>query len=495
MKMKFILYALVLLYVIYFSTLTILRMKDLYASYYDLGIMHQTVHNTYRALKTGDISRVMELTDPHGFNQIKRMAIHNDLTLAFLAPFYFLYDSPITLLIIQTIVVGFGAWFIYHIVLQTLENRVSKEWWALTFAFAYLMHPTLQRANIYDFHAVTLASTWLLGMFYFWTTKKYGWSIVFFLLSIFSKEQVALTTTMFGLYVLLDLFRNKKSKKDKLVKKEFQFGMGIVAASIVWFIVSVFIIIPYFRGGDHFATARYGDLGDSPTSIIVGFFTNPSTVMKYIFHPDTWRYFWYLLGPVGFTSLFSPLHLLIATPEFAINLLSKNWNMRNIIYHYTAVLEPFIFISAIYGIKRVTSYKLHVIKSNWFVLLILVPTLLFSYYKGPLLYSREKESYALWNPKAESIYAKVWSDKLSDDNIKVSTTGHLAPYFTSRRYFYDFSDTYTYADYVIITTNEVRESYDRERYKDAYVNLSVDPRYQIIDKQGKLEVYKKVLAN
>ena len=86
-----ILYLIILIFVISFIFLSIARLHQLWASYFDLGIMHQTVFNTYKALQTGDFSRILELTDPHGSGlQIKRMAIHNDMLLGLLAPLYFI---------------------------------------------------------------------------------------------------------------------------------------------------------------------------------------------------------------------------------------------------------------------------------------------------------------------------------------------------------------------------------------------------------------------
>src|SRR3989344_5193636 len=103
---KIVLWFMILLYIGYFSYFTILRYQTLYSSYFDLGIMHQTVYNTYQSIKKLDISRFLELTNPYGPGQIKRMAIHNDILLAFLAPFYFIYPGPETLLVIQTIILA-----------------------------------------------------------------------------------------------------------------------------------------------------------------------------------------------------------------------------------------------------------------------------------------------------------------------------------------------------------------------------------------------------
>ena len=134
-------------YIGYFSFFTIMRYRTLYAHYFDLGIMQQTVYNTFMAIKTGDYSRFLEMTNPQGYTQVKRMSVHNDILLAFLAPFYFLYSGPETLLVIQSVVLGLGALIVYALGLHVFGKDTRARLIAVFFAFAYLMYPPLQRAN------------------------------------------------------------------------------------------------------------------------------------------------------------------------------------------------------------------------------------------------------------------------------------------------------------------------------------------------------------
>src|SRR3990167_5113324 len=212
-RYQILLWTSILAYIFFFSYFSILRYKTLYASYYDLGIMHQTVHNTYSSIKTGDWSRFLELTNPMGADQIKRMAIHNDILLALLSVFYFIYSGPEMLLIIQSIVIALGALAIYKISLNVFKINLLS----LIFSISYLFYFPLQRANIFDFHAVTLATTFLLFMFCFWLVNKYFLSFIFFILGIFTKEQVALTTLFFGLYILLMIKGHSGERGDSRI--------------------------------------------------------------------------------------------------------------------------------------------------------------------------------------------------------------------------------------------------------------------------------------
>ncbi|OGK08896.1 hypothetical protein A2767_05110 [Candidatus Roizmanbacteria bacterium RIFCSPHIGHO2_01_FULL_35_10] len=518
-KIQILLWVFIIAYSVYFSWFSVLRYKTLYASYYDLGIMHQTVFNTYQSLKTGDWSKFLELTNPTGAEQIKRMAIHNDPLLALLAPLYFIYPGLDTLLVVQSIVLALGALAIFKIANFIFQKNRYAQFLSLIFALSYLLYPPLQLANIFEFHAVTLATTLLLFMFYFWLVKKYWFSFIFFGLSLLAKEQVVLTTMMFGLYGLWVSFRHSGERSDsridsgphyaqratrgrqaRMTSKEKIFLSGVIFISIFWFIFSVFYIIPIFRGGNHFAATRYSDFGESPIRIIIGLMTNPYSISKYIFRDYTLNYLKTLLGPVGFLSLLSPIQLLIALPEFAINLLSKNPNMRNVIYHYTAVITPFVFISAIYGTKKVISYLLMVIgkknNENKIILFMSIYVLFFAvgnaYLNGPLPYAKKQNIHPIKWPQPQAKDAAFWGKTLRDENLRISATGQLSPFFTSRRYFYTFSARYRLADYVVLRPSEIYNYPEKKELIPVYEKLITDKNFQLIYKKENFEVYKKL---
>jgi uncharacterized membrane protein len=260
-------------------------------------------------------------------------------------------------------------------------------------------------------------------------------------------------------------------------------------ASLVWFVLAVFVIIPQFRGGDHFASERFSEFGESPKEIVLTVLTNPGAVMTMLGKNEIPKYLNEILGPLGFLSVLSPLALLVALPEFAINALSNNGNMRNIIFHYTAVLQPFIFISALYGVKFIVKKKevllipvcVYVVgMSSWY-----------GYTMGPLPFQKQKNIHPIEYPQEERAEVAAWSEKLKDDSIIVSTTGHYAPYFTNRRYFYNFSEYYELADYVLVSSGELKDPHSNSDLKDEYLKLSTDPRYTLESKSNKLEVYRK----
>lgn len=463
----------ILIYISYFSFFTILRYRMLYASYYDLGIMNQTVYNTYLGIKQNDYSRILEMTDTVGAEQVKRMAVHNDIILAFLATFYFIYAGPETLLVIQTIILALGALAIFGIAKHVLSKHKQVNTLSFIFAIAYLFYTPMQRANIFDFHAVTLATSFLLFMVYFWLKKKNWLSILFFILSILTKEQVGFTTFMFGLYVFLDTYKSSPKKNQFKLDTRYIFPIIVCVASFFWVSVSLIGIIPFFRGKNHFALEYYEDRG----------------LLKNIASLDTFRYLFFLLGPLGFMSFFSLVQLLIASPEFAVNLLSSNGNMHNIIYHYTSVIQPFVFLSSIYGVKKILDKKM--VNAKYVILLIFTSFVLFSYFKGPLPFTREQEVHPFKYPQVSAKDIMYWANILKDDRLKISATGQVAPFFSSRRYLYLFSDRYKLADYIVIRREEIYNYPEKDILIPIYLKLQNDNQFEKIHNRNDLEVYKR----
>lgn len=472
-KTEVILAFLIFLYIGFFSFLHIVRHDSLHSNYYDLAIMDQTVYNTFKG-------RILELTNPEGINNFRRMAIHNDIILAFLSPFYFIFSGAQTLVVVQTIVIALGAIPIYLLGKMILKSKPL----GLTFAFAYLMYAPLQRAGNFDFHAVMLAVTFLLFMFYFFLRKKYWISFIFFVLSIFSKEQISLTAGFFA--AIMAVFACRKNDRKQLF-----FSILIFVIGVIWFVASIWLITPYFRGGQHFALSRYESLGDGPFDVIKKIFTNPGLYTRLIFNYDNLSYLFLLLFPLGFLSLFSPGYLLIALPEFMVNFLSNHPQMRGIDNHYAAIIMPFVFISAIFGVNEILKRK--ILDSRKIILMIIVFTFVMSYYKGLLPYSKDSSLNLFLTHRSEMDSVKIWENKLKDENISVSVSESLGAHFSQRIKMYRFSETYRYADYVLIMKSDIYNDWlDKKQAIKDYEKLKGDKGYNMIYKDNDLEIYKKI---
>lgn len=480
---KIIVICAVLIYAFYFSALSVDRYQTLHAHYFDLGIMNQTVHNTYRSIVTFDWSRFLEMTNPHGMDQVKRMSVHNDMLLAVLAPLYAIHDGPETLLVVQSFALAVGAFAVFGIASHIFSAHRPKRFLPLLFAIAYLMYPPLHSANLFDFHAVVLATPLLLFMFFFYVKRKFVLMICMAVLAILSKEQVGLTVAFFGIYISIREYIRFKDKQ----KHVLPLGIVLSIVSAVWFIYSMVVIIPHFRSSAHFAIEYFGDLGESTKDIFISILLNPQKLFPLIFRKDTYEYLFTIGSPVGFIAYLSPM-IFIALPELGINLISNNGAMRNTFFHYTAVITPFIFISAMFGFRNCIRLlrKEHIVP--WFLAgIFMVPTLYFFTTKSPIFIR------SFTSPRPEQARAVEWQKKLKDESIRVSVSGNIAPLFSSRRYLYNFAQhSYLKAEYVVISTDDVYNGYQHDKSKEHYKDLIDDVRYKLLFRENKFEVYKRL---
>jgi len=115
-----------------------------------------------------------------------------------------------------------------------------------------------------------------------------------------------------------------------------------------------------------------------------------------------------------------------------------------------------------------------------------------SLYMSPLPWGHHRDIFP-WQAYPEK-YADVqlWKLFLKDDSAKVSATGHLAPHFASRRYFYNFAEGYNKADYVVIDRFEIARGYQTELSQSEYQRILRDYRYiKVYDVHG-IEVFKRL---
>lgn len=474
-KYNFLLWLSIIFFIAIFSYLSIRRYKTLNSYYYDLGIMNQVVYNTSQG-------RFLEMTNQDLKKNVSRLAIHFDPILAAFAPFYKLYEGPEILLIGQALILGLGAFAIYLISQKVLKKNLIS----LIFSLTYLLYFSIQRAVLFDFHSVTLTTTFFLFALYFNLNKKNFWYFVFIFLCLLTKEHVGLVIFFLGIYLYF-------------VKKEKNIGTATAILGLTFFLATVYFIIPYFRGNEHFASGYFNDVNKRLPDIMKGGVAYSSTLINPLFY-----------------ALLSPLTLLISLPEWAINIISINSNQRGIYFHYSSIITAFLFYSLILGFKNFNKIiKNRIIRG--IVFLFFISTNIYSIYlynpipyfvKNPVRYSEVDKI------KSKSI--KYWVNKLKDENIKVSTTPKLAPFFTNRKYYFNFLydsafasmgqkkedvikneiNKYSLAEYIIINRSEIGDLSKEGLPVKFYFNLLDDRNFQMIftDEQGEgsIEVYRKI---
>jgi uncharacterized membrane protein len=457
---------LIFIYIVYFTTASFLRYDNFYTGRYDLGNMDQTIWNTING-------RIFQTSGDNG-QIISRLSAHADFILILLSPFYFLWSNPKMLLLIQTIVLALGAVFVYLIAKELIKNKHLS----LVFGFLFLMNPSLQYANLYDFHAVTLATTFLLASFYFLVKKRYFLLVLFLILSGITKEQVWIITSIFGFFLLF-----KKAVRMKFL------GSLITVISLFLFYYFVSVVIPQNAGGQHFALTYYSDFGDSPISVILNILLSPRKLFLTIFDASGIDYLLKMFIPLGFISLLNPFAIMFSAPDLLINLLSNNPNLRQIYYQYTSTLTPFIFISGIYGVKQFVKWFPKVSKS-YLIVYLLFFTFYSAYSFGPLPGAK--------NPNVD-MFTKPYTNKRTVEDFlltipekySVAATNNLGSHLSHRETIYTIPIGIDKADIVAFLLNDRFAQPSLNAQIKMAQDLKSDKNYVKIFEQGDFIVFKK----
>jgi uncharacterized membrane protein len=139
---------------------------------------------------------------PLGCSMVKggtHASAHFDPILILLSPLYLLYPRAEMLLVLQSVWLGIGVVPAYLLGSRTLDSRPA----GVVMAFAWVLYPGLQGANLYEFHSLTLIGPLVLFLFFFLEEKKwigYGITLVLLLLC---REDVPLMLCVVGLYAVI----------------------------------------------------------------------------------------------------------------------------------------------------------------------------------------------------------------------------------------------------------------------------------------------------
>lgn len=455
---KWDLIVLILLITIYSATFSILSISrhNAFASNYDLANMSQTVWNTLHG-------RPFALSGAEG--TISRFSIHADLILILISPLYLIWERAITLLVTQSFALGLGAIPAYFLARKVLKSKLAS----LSISLVYLLNPSMEWTNIYDFHGVALAIPFLLSAFYFAYVKKWKLFWLFVFLSLTTKEEMSLLVAALGLAIAF-------------IFKERIIGITTSLVGVLWFIIVIFIIIPRFSPDNQswainsLYSAFWQKINNSNNipqlwDVLKGYFLNSVAINYYIA----------LLKPFAFVPILGLPWLLLSASEFAVNLLSTNGQMQSLTFHYESGITPFLVIATIFGIR----YLLDLIKFlkplNRFkkqILLVISIILVGVALRVNHHYSPLPSTPSCWclsyQVRAEDIeFAKILA-KIPRD-ASVTSSGEVRPHIARRENSFTLPGHVETADYVaILDENRIVGDYSPKEFENT---LLKDPKF------------------
>lgn len=130
---------------------------------------------------------------------LSHFVVHISPIYYLMLPFYYIFPSPITLQILQAMIVASG---IIPVALLCKHFKLSGKA-TVVITFIYAFYPALSGGCFYDLHENCFLTPLLLWVFYFFEKEKYIPMYIFAVLVLFVKEDAAIYVILFALYVVL----------------------------------------------------------------------------------------------------------------------------------------------------------------------------------------------------------------------------------------------------------------------------------------------------
>ncbi|MGZ3601137.1 MAG: DUF2079 domain-containing protein [Ktedonobacterales bacterium] len=472
----------------------------------DLGIMDQALWNTvHGAMLHQTICN--PISDANCLGDVSRFAIHFEPLMLPLALLYLVAATPKALILIQMIVVASGAYPAYLIASRRLSSPLA----GICFAAVYLTFPALQSAVQFDFHAVTLSSTFLLFALYYMLSYNNLGLFIAVILAMATKEEVPLDVLMIGLAIVC-------------YQRRWRIGVALIVLACCWLGFAELVMHLTSPLGHSPTAGRYAYLGKKPIDVVLFVLTHPLQLLRdQIIGNGGARYLQTLLTPVAYLAILAPMAWILAAPPLLINLLSSDPNMHQGIHQYSAEIVPFMLFAAISAVAllvagvegiessapfaRLKSAAVRVLSARWqrigyrardlpgtiarlriarvVLLVVLLLIVTFSARQQHRLSNLPVTDAFIWpQVTAHTRIADALLTRIPA-TASVSAQDTLVPHLSHRRFIYQYPDGADKADYVFLDTSTtvIYPFTDKDTYTASVQKLLTSGQMTIIAQQ------------
>lgn len=374
----------IFIYITIFTLCAFLKYRSFSFHDIDLAIINQTFWNTvHGSLVVENIGSATIFNGGHVF-----------IIIIVLSPIYYLFQSPLTLLVLQTIALGSGALPLYLIADKLLNGRC-----ALVISLSYLIYPALSYVNLYEFHPIAFSVPALFWMFFFYLDRNWLIFLILMFLALFIREDVTIPVAAFGVFAFLEKIFHSQSNG----KSELKWAIVPFFTAVIWLFLCTRYIQPHYRLPELNIGARSAGMlgyyswlkGPILESVYSLFFQSRLGILRTL----KLNYLFQLFFPLGFLSIFYPAALIMVLICLIEGMFSSRITHFSIHYQYSSIIIPAIYISAIYGIRSLLSWKIFSLKSRWLLIIIVLCSVISAYFWGPLFEIPQR--IALWKMTEE----------------------------------------------------------------------------------------------
>jgi uncharacterized membrane protein len=317
-----------------FSLVYYIRFRD---TSYDLVIFDQAIRSySHFHLGISIIKGVHNGFGPH----FSVLGDHFSPILATLAPLYWVYNGPQTLVIAQAVLFSLA---IPPLWLFTRRAFGGGGWKATTSAYlvcaAYGLSWPIAEAAAFDFHEAAFAPVLIAIALERIQAGRLRSALIALGFLLLVKEDMGLLVAGIGLYLLVSF--TPTLPRQRLV------ALGLLVGGLAYSMFAVYVLIPAFGGRADYYWA-YSSLGNNVPQVLAHILRHPLSAIKMIFRP--WyktRTIKWLLAAFGFLPLLSPITLAVLPLllERMLNSQFPSWWLMK--FQYNAYIVVLLICAAV----------------------------------------------------------------------------------------------------------------------------------------------------
>jgi uncharacterized membrane protein len=386
-------------------------------------------------------------------------------------PIYAIVPRPETLLVIQSLFIGFGA-----VPLFLFARRHVSEWMAALVCLAYLCYYPMHGASFSEFQAVPLTAFFVFLAAWAADAKRYRILAVAVAIALSMREDVAVGIAVFGAFLLLSGYRPLP-------------GLVITSSAVAYFLFLRFYVME--DAGSWWFPNMYRDLwadGEKGfRSVIRIAVTNPMFTLSKIIVEKKIVYVLHLLVPIVFLPARRWYLWAAFAPGAMLTLLVTNYDPPiSFSFHYVMHWAPYLFMAVVLYLATVAKEKTPT-RARAALAALIASSLVLTFNYGA--FPRREGSFKGGFNKIEFTYSEVEAARYARlmDLVKVlppdapiAATEKIGPHISSRVTLYAMRNGPQNAQYIVASSRELKLSKTKPHLKEALES----GRYGVIRRVG-----------
>ena len=464
-----------------FSSISLVNHYNFRTYGWDLGINHNAIFD-YAHFRWNDCM----IMQPSFTNVLSD---HFSLYPLLVSPFYWIFGSW-TMLIFQIAAILFGGLGIYKYVSRLTNNENLSRIALIHFFSIWGIYSALS----FDYHDNVVATMFVPWFLYYFDQEKWKQSILFFVLILIAKENMALWATFIGLGLAWK-YAFQKNRKKLLVSLLFAF------AALTYFVLIIKVVIPSLATpGRDYLHNSFNALGSNFGEVIINIIKHPLKALELLFvnHSGDPAYDWIktetyiaILLAGGLALFLAPEYLIMLIPIIAqkvFNDIPMRWGIS---VHYSIEFAPILVIAFYTVLVKIKKWQLPIASLG--MAITLISNISFLDHRTSEYYNCENSQFykkSHWVRdfnvgEAHRILSKI------PQNAKVSAQSPLCPHLAFRDFIYHYPFIGD-ANYIALIPAEINKyPLTDETYQKAIDDFLASGEWVIADKNEALLILKK----